>query len=68
MKARIEHDGDPRHMAAQAAMTPAERLDRAFDWIEFANEIRGIARRQEDGRCKPTPTPSGSAGRSSRAS
>jgi hypothetical protein len=60
-------DGDARHMTAIAAMTLGERLQQAFGWIDFANELRGIARREEGGPRRPKPTQSAPGGRSSRA-
>lgn len=64
---RTQPDADPRHMPAIAAMTPGERLQQAFGWIGFANELRGIARREEGRPRRQKRTQSAPGGRSSHA-
>lgn len=41
--ARMETEYDPVHMAAELRLDAARRLDRAFEWIVFAGELRGKA-------------------------
>lgn len=40
-----EHQYDPIHLAAARRLSPAERLRRGFDWIEFAGEMRAAGER-----------------------
>lgn len=37
---RLESDHDPAHLAAELRLTPGERLERAFAWTAFNEELR----------------------------
>jgi len=40
---RGEHD--PAHLRAERALTPAQRLERAFAWMRLNSELRAAGRR-----------------------
>lgn len=41
----LEHASDPVHLAAELRLSPAERLERAFAWTTFNDELRAAGRR-----------------------
>lgn len=42
---RLSQTSDPVHLAAEDRLSPAQRLDRAFDWTTFNEELRAAGRR-----------------------
>lgn len=42
---RLSGEHDPAHLRAERALTPAQRLDRAFRWMRFNASVAAAARR-----------------------
>lgn len=41
---RLAGEHDPVHLRAERRLSPAQRLDRAFEWLEFNSDLLGAAR------------------------